>query len=46
MVEAEFQDLVGERLDPRQRASLIALLDGAVGPEDLRATIDAAVGGA
>lgn len=46
MVEAKFLDLAGELLGASQRAALLRLLDGEVGPRGLAATIDAALGGA
>jgi 2-methylcitrate dehydratase PrpD len=45
MVEAKFVDLTNGILQPEQRSALLGLLDGAVGPDGLGATIDAALGG-
>ncbi len=44
MVEAKFVDLTGELLEPQRRAALLGLLDGAVEPQGLAATIAAAIG--
>jgi 2-methylcitrate dehydratase PrpD len=43
MVEHKFLDLTGELLRPHQRAVLLGLLDGVVGPRGLARTIDEGV---